>query len=64
MMTMMIMMMLMMMMWKDDADGALDPWSCLLKISQTVFCIITKISGSHHLTITHILSYFGTRSHV
>ena len=28
MMTMMIMMMLMMMMWKDDADGALDPWSC------------------------------------
>jgi len=29
MMTMMIMMMLMMMMWKDDADGALDPWSCL-----------------------------------
>jgi len=29
MMTMMIMMMLMMMIWKDDADGALDPWSCL-----------------------------------
>ena len=27
-MMMMIIMMLMMMMWKDDADGALDPWSC------------------------------------
>ena len=26
---MMIMMMLMMMKWKDDSDGALDPWSCL-----------------------------------
>ena len=30
MMMMMIMMMLMMMIWKDDADGALDPWSCLI----------------------------------
>ena len=29
MMTMMKVMMLMMMIWKDDADGALDPWSCL-----------------------------------
>ena len=28
MMTMMIMMM--MMMWKDDANGALDHWSCLI----------------------------------
>ena len=24
------MMVLMMMMWKDDANGALDPWSCLV----------------------------------
>ena len=33
MMMMMIMMMLMMMIWKDDADGALDPWSCFVLIS-------------------------------
>ena len=32
MMTMMIMMMLMMMMWKDDADGALDRWSCFVVV--------------------------------
>ena len=33
-MTMMIMMMLMMMIWKDDADGALDPWSCFLFVAE------------------------------
>ena len=25
-----MMIMMMMMMWKDDANGALDPWSCFL----------------------------------
>jgi len=31
---MMIMMMLMMLIWKDDADGALDPWSCLKPVKK------------------------------
>ena len=41
---MMTMMMLMMMMWKDDADGALDPWSCLnLATSTLTFVLDIKV---------------------
>ena len=46
MMTMMIMMMLMMMMWKDDADGALDPWSCLQTVGLN-YDLYLKVCHNH-----------------